>query len=191
MSRPQLWLLAGGNGAGKSTFYRLFLQPRGVAFINADAIAREIAPEAAEAASYEAAIIASRLCRKALASRTSFCFETVFSHPSKIDLLGEARAAGYEVNLVFIYLSDSALHLARVQQRVTEGGHYVPDDKVASRLPRTQANIAAALPLCDTLLVFDNSSADDPFQHVASRSKGRVTGQLAYLPGWLAQVLAP
>ncbi len=59
--RKQLWLLAGGNGAGKSTFYRTALQPRGMALVNADNIARDMAPDSAEEASYAAAQLAEHL----------------------------------------------------------------------------------------------------------------------------------
>lgn len=59
--RKQLWLLVGGNGSGKSTFYRLYLQPRHLPFVNADVIARELFPDAPEAHSYEAARLADEL----------------------------------------------------------------------------------------------------------------------------------
>ncbi|MFN3582101.1 MAG: AAA family ATPase, partial [Pseudomonas sp.] len=78
----QLWVLTGGNGAGKSTFFRLCLEPRGMAFINADQIARDIDPEHPEQASYEAARLAALLRDGLLREGRSFCYETVFSHPS-------------------------------------------------------------------------------------------------------------
>ena len=61
MSRKQLWLLVGGNGAGKSTFFELFLKPRKQPFVNADRIARTLAPEGGEDVSYEAAVVAERM----------------------------------------------------------------------------------------------------------------------------------
>ncbi len=86
-SAKQLWLLAGGNGAGKSTFYRLFLAPRGIKLVNADLIAREINPEHPDKFSYEAAEISGRVMKDLLLNGVSFCYETVFSHESKVDLV--------------------------------------------------------------------------------------------------------
>ncbi len=185
----QLWLLAGGNGAGKSTFYRLYLEPRGLPFVNADLIARELFPEAPEAHSYEAARLAEELRQSLLAQGQSFCFETVFSHPSKLDFLGQAKACGYEVVLVFIHLADAQLNMARVAQRVSEGGHAVPDEKVAGRLPRTQALIRQALPLCDEVWLLDNASAEQPFKQVARLRDGRLISSLPLLPDWVVEML--
>ena len=103
-NQPQLWLLAGGNGAGKSTFYHQFLEPLGIPFVNADIIAKKIFPKSPEERSYDAAKIAEKLRANLLQEARSFCFETVFSHPSKIDFVGHAKALGYEIILVFIHL---------------------------------------------------------------------------------------
>ena len=73
----QLWLLVGGNGAGKSTFYRLVLEPLGLPFVNADRLAKLVYPAAAEEHSYEAALLAEQQRNTLLASGASFCFETV------------------------------------------------------------------------------------------------------------------
>ena len=125
----QLWILVGGNGAGKSTFYKLMLKPRGLPFINADQIAREIFPDDPEGNSYNAAKIAEQMCREQIQAGNSFCFETVFSHPSKVDFLGQARALGYQIILVLIHLQHTDLNKARISQRGSEGGHNVPDKK--------------------------------------------------------------
>jgi len=61
MEKQQLWLLAGGNGAGKSTFYRMYLEPKGMPFVNADLLARQLFPDESEARSYEAAMIAGEI----------------------------------------------------------------------------------------------------------------------------------
>ena len=152
----QLWVLSGGNGAGKSTFYNTQLKPFGLPFINADVIAKELYPEAPETHSYDAAKIAAHMRYKLIAKAESFCFETVFSHPSKIDFAAQAKANGYEVVLVFIHLDNLDLNLARIAQRVEEGGHAVPPEKVESRIPRTLKHIKAAIPLCDKVYVLDN-----------------------------------
>jgi len=187
--RPQVWVLTGGNGAGKSTFYRLVLQPRGIALVNADVIAAAMAPDAPEEQSYAAAERAEALRAELLAEGVSFCFETVFSHPSEIDFVAAAKAAGYEVVLVYVHLRDESLHLARVSTRVGEGGHDVPPAKIISRLPRTRRNVTRAIPLADEVLVFDNSSATDPLLLVAHLEPGAVVTAPAPLPAWARALL--
>ena len=185
----QLWLLAGGNGAGKSTFYRLFLEPRGIKFVNADLIARDMAPDHPEDASYKAARLAERLRADLLNQGLSFCFETVFSHVSKIDFIARAKALGYEVILVYIHLESPELNEARVSQRVSEGGHAVPADKIRSRIPRTMKNIATILPLVDSARLLDNSSRENPFQQVAVVRLGRKRILVDPLPPWADEIL--
>ncbi|MCF6255574.1 MAG: dephospho-CoA kinase [Gammaproteobacteria bacterium] len=107
----QLWLLAGGgNGAGKSTFYRLFLASTGLPFVNADILAKELNAEQPKVVSYKVAKLAGKLCLDLLRTGTSFCFETVFSHPSKIDFLAAAKSAGYEIIFVYIHLQNDQLN---------------------------------------------------------------------------------
>lgn len=187
--RKQLWLLAGANGAGKSTFYRLYLKPRGIPFVNADLIAREMAPGNPEAASYKAAMVAERLRSDLLNRGVSFCFETVFSHVSKIDFIAHAKTLGYEVILVYIHLENPELNEARVNQRVTEGGHNVPPEKIFSRIPRTMKNISTILPLVDSARLLDNSSRKNPFRQVASVQKGRKYVLTDELPAWAEKLL--
>lgn len=185
----QLWLLAGGNGAGKSTFYRCALQSRGIALVNADNIARDISPDSTEQASYAAAQLAQHLRYDLLAQGVSFCFETVFSHPSKIDFMAQAKAAGYEVILVFIHLDNTELNKARVAQRVSEGGHNVPEEKIATRIPRTLIHIKAALPLADEVHLLDNSRSDQPLRRIAFLGTGKVTAYEGSLPAWASELL--
>lgn len=180
----QLWMLVGGNGAGKSTFYQQVLKPLGMPFINADLIAKELYPDNPEANSYQAAKLAEQLRYAQLEEGNSFCFETVFSHPSKIDFVAHAKALGYQVILVVIHVQTVNLNQARVAQRVGEGGHHVPDDKVASRIPRMLENVKATIPLCDQVRVLDNSRIDSPFQPVLTIKMGQRTEHLTPLPEW-------
>jgi len=187
--RKQLWILAGGNGAGKSTFYRTQLAPLGVPFINADVLAKELYPEAPEEHSYDAAKRATDMRFKLLHEGRSFCFETVFSHPSKIDFVAQAKVLGYQVILVFIHLDTVSLNQARVAQRLSEGGHNVPDEKVASRIPRLLQNIKKTLPLCDQVRILNNSRIDSPFQQVAVIRNGQKIQQEISLPDWAKDLL--
>lgn len=189
MTAPQLWLLAGGNGAGKSTFYRLFLEPRGLPFINADLIARDLHPAAPEASSYHASVIAEKIRGDWLEARRSFCFETVFSHPGKIDFVARARALGYQVVFVYIHLETPELNVARVSQRTARGGHAVPEDKIRSRLPRTLRHVTAVMPLVNELRLLDNSYREKPFHEVALVRQGKILNKVQPLPAWAASIL--
>lgn len=189
MARPQLWVLAGGNGAGKSTFYHRYLAPRGLPFVNADELVILIAPEHAAAASYEAARLGDEIRMRLLQRRESFCFETVFSHPSKVDFLAQARALDYEIVMTFIHLDDSGLNQARVAHRVAAGGHSVPAQKIVSRIPRTLENARTAIALCDRVDVLDNSSLDTPYQSVFTCRNGIIQMHVATLPVWAAGLL--
>lgn len=182
-------MLVGGNGAGKSTFYDVYLKPQSILFINADEIAKTLGKENTEQASYRAAKIAERLRDDLLVKGISFCFETVFSHPSKIDFIAEAKAQGYEVILVFIHLDNDELNQARVAQRVSEGGHSVPAEKIISRIPRTLGHVSRAIPLADETYFLDNSLIDDPFRQVAVIKSGILDMKTDVLPGWAEGVL--
>jgi predicted ABC-type ATPase len=188
--KPQLWLLLGGNGVGKTTFYTLYLAPRSVLFVNADRIAREISPANPEMASYAAARAADQMRQDLLRDRISFCFETVFSHPSKIDFVGAAKAAGYEIILVYIHLISDQLNIARVRQRISEGGHAVPPEKIVERIPRTLANVKVAMALADSVELLDNSSHANPYRRVVSMRQGKITTHDSLVPEWAKNLLA-
>lgn len=185
----QLWVLAGGNGAGKSTFYEQFLASTGMPFVNADILAKQLDSEHTEAVSYKAAILVGKLRTKLLHTGSSFCFETVFSHPSKIDFLAEAKSHGYEIILIYIHLQINELNQARVAQRVENGGHNVPSDKIINRIPRTIRHVHEALPLVDIAKFYDNSSHSQPFLSVALLENGLLQKQLEPLPGWAQEIL--
>jgi predicted ABC-type ATPase len=189
-NHKQLWILAGGNGAGKSTFYRTRLASSGLPFVNADILAKQLFPLSPESHSYDAAVVAAEMRAKLLQEGRSFCFETVFSHPSKIDFVAQAKTMGYEIILVFIHLDLVSLNQARVAQRVSEGGHSVPDEKVISRIPRVLKLIKTALPLCNQVHILNNSRADDPFQQIATLRDGCLDIRQNPLPEWATEILA-
>jgi predicted ABC-type ATPase len=180
----QLWVLVGGNGAGKTTFYEQMLRPFNLPFINADNIAKVLFSEDPEGYSYEAAKFAEKMRDDQLLKGTSFCFETVFSHPSKVDFIARAKALGYQIILVVIHVEAVELNLARINERVKEGGHSVPDEKVVSRIPRMLENVKKAIPLCDQVRVLDNSSLENPFLKVLTIKDGARTKRIKPLPTW-------
>jgi predicted ABC-type ATPase len=182
-------VLAGGNGAGKSTFYSQYLAKYSIKFVNADLIAKDIDSENPESISYHAATVAAKIREDLISQGVSFCFETVFSHESKIDFLAQAKANGYKVILVYIHLFDSSLNEARVKQRVSEGGHNVPIEKIYSRIPRTMKHIKTALLIVDEARILDNSSTDDPFQQIIVMKSGNFEVNVDHLPEWARDLL--
>lgn len=182
--------MVGGNGAGKSTFYKHYLESLGLPFVSANTLAQMAYPDAPEAHSYDAARLAEQMRGELLLSGASFCFETVYSHPSKIDFVAHAKALGYEVIMVVVHLQSAELNQARVAERVSEGGHSVPDAKVRDRIPRTLRQIKTSIPLCDRVQVYDNSYEDNPFMPVLSITNGAVTLHLNPLPDWAEELLA-
>lgn len=189
VSRPHIWVLAGANGAGKSTFYRLVLQPRGIRWINAADIARTLWPDTAEDHAYAAGQIAAELRESMIADGLDFATETVFSHESKLALLHDARARGYRVTVVYVHLDNAELHLARVAQRVAEGGHSVPAAKVLARRGRVIRLMREALRVADDAVVLDNSDDRDPFRVVARLARGQVSWVAERLPGEVRNLL--
>ena len=188
-SSKQLWVLAGGNGAGKSTFYNQYLAKYSIKFVNADLIAKDIDSENPETLSYDAATVAAKIREDLISQGASFCFETVFSHESKIDFLAQAKANGYKIILVYIHLFDSCLNEARVKQRVSEGGHNVPIEKIHSRIPRTVKHIKTALLIVDEARILDNSSKDNPFQQIIVMKSGNFEVKIDPLPEWARDLI--
>lgn len=188
-SKKQIWVLAGGNGAGKTTFYRRHLEPRGMRLLNADLIAKQLNKEHPERISYQAAQITEKLRTSLLEDEISFCYETVFSHESKIDFVGTSKGHGYQLVLAYIHLANSELNQARVMQRVAEGGHHVPPGKIVSRIPRTMRHIRVALPLFDYVQLYDNSLRDEPFRNVANIKAGILKIVQDPLPSWASELL--
>jgi predicted ABC-type ATPase len=184
----RLDLVVGPNGAGKSTFVRLTLAavlPRSV-FVNADLIAQQRWLGEAEAHSYEAARIAARTREALMARREPFIAETVFSHPTKLDLLREAGAAGYYTALHVVMVPEE-LAVARVAARVVAGGHGVPEEKIRGRYRRLWPLVADAIVLADTATVYDNARRNGPAV-VADLSHGFPVGNPLW-PDWAPDAL--
>lgn len=182
MSAPVLHVLAGPNGSGKSTFARDVLQPiTHLPFINADEIAAQRWPGAEEQHAYDAAAAAAEAREDALRSDTSFIAETVFSHPSKVELVQQAVTLGYLVEL-HVMLVPEDLAVGRVAYRVEGGGHDVPEDKVRERYRRLWQLVAEAAHVAHRAHFYDNSRAD-AFAPVADLELGRPVGAPSW-PSW-------
>jgi predicted ABC-type ATPase len=184
----RLDLVVGPNGAGKSTFVDFTLAPLlpGSVFVNADEIARQRWPKDPAAHAYQAAEVAAETRAKLIELGTSFIAETVFSHPSKLDLVDTARAAEYTITL-HILLIPEELAVQRVRYRVSASGHHVPEDKIRGRCQRLWPLVATATRRCDHSTVYDNSGLQGP-RIVAQLNDGFVTGSPAW-PSWTPDVL--
>lgn len=184
----RLDLVAGPNGAGKSTFVELTLAPLlpGSVFVNADEIAAQRWPKDPPSHAYEAALIAAQTRARLIEWGRSFIAETVFSHPSKLELIDAAHAAGYTV-VLHVVLIPEELAVARVAYRVRAGGHPVAENKIRGRYHRLWALVAAAIARCDQATVYDNSGLKGP-RIVAQMSGGFTVGSPTW-PGWTPQVL--
>jgi predicted ABC-type ATPase len=141
-------------------------------FINADIIARHHWPNDTEGHAYEAARLAGQAREKAITEGLSFIARTVFSHPSKLDLIVRARDADYLVHL-HVVLVPEELSVVRVRLRAEQGGHGVPEEKIRARYHRLWGLVAQAIGRADEATVYDNGNARHPFRRVAQLERGR------------------
>lgn len=182
-------LVVGPNGAGKSTFVSKTLYralPVGIPFVNADVIAAQRWPDSQQQHAYDAARIAAETRTALIAGGHSFIAETVFSHPSKLDLVTEARAAGFTVFLHVVMVPEE-LSVARVTHRVVAGGHSVPEQKIRERHRRLWPLVADAAVRCDSAVFYDNSSRSGPVI-LAQIAAGAAVGRVQW-PDWADQAL--
>jgi predicted ABC-type ATPase len=179
----RLDLVAGPNGAGKSTFVEFTLAPLlgGSVFVYADEIAKQRWPDDPASHAYEAALIAAQTREKLIELGRSFIAETVFSHPSKLELVDAAKAAGYTVVLHVLIIPEE-LAVARVAYRVAAGGHPVGENKIRERYHRLWVLVAEAIARCDQATVYDNSAIKGP-RIVAQMSAGFIIGSPTW-PDW-------
>lgn len=188
---PTLILLAGPNGAGKSTLYQTRVAPVFAGpFINADVIQRDELGDSSPEASYKAAKIAANRRSDILARGGDLATETVFSHPSKLDLIREARTKGYTVWVMHVGVDSPDLSIARVAHRVGTGGHAVPESKIRERYGRSMPLIREAVRLADMGLVYDNSVAGQSPKLNLTFRQGHLLNMRPNPPAWIRQAYA-
>jgi predicted ABC-type ATPase len=162
MSVPRILIIAGPNGAGKTTFAREFLPNEAgcPVFVNADLIAAGLAPFAPETAAVHAARLMLQEIGRHFAARTSFAFETTLSGRGYLRQIEQWQAAGYRVKLIFLQLASAEEAIARVAQRVRQGGHDIPDAVVRRRFAAGLSNFHRLYaPKVDAWVLYDNAGA--------------------------------
>ncbi len=159
--RPRVAVLAGINGAGKSTAApQLLREPLKIpSFTNADAIARGLNAFDVESVAVKAGKIMLEHLHELAAARRSFAFETTLSGRAYARWFGELARDGYEVHLFYYWLRGPQMAIDRVAERVRSGGHHVPDDTVRRRYARSVRNFLDLYrPVVTTWQVYDNSN---------------------------------
>lgn len=148
---PIVLVFAGPNGSGKSTVTKGFDIVG--EYINADEIKKE-----KNCSDLEAAQFATALREDAVYNMRSFTFETVLSSSRNVELLKKAKNFGYQVEIVYVLTADPQINVSRVAQRVKNGGHDVPMDKIISRYYKSLNNISKIIQIADVMWVVDNST---------------------------------
>lgn len=200
---PRIYVLAGTNGAGKSSIAGAMLLRQRVEYFNPDEAARRIRAanpgisqtQANGAAWHEG----KRLLERAIAERLDFAFETTLGGRTITALLERAAARGFEVRIWYVGLNGPELHIARVRARVAKGGHDIPEPRIRERYDASRLNLIRLLPSLSELWVYDNSKDADPDAGVAPEPRlilhvrhGAVVGprDLALTPEWAKAIVA-
>jgi len=208
---PTIFLLAGCNGAGKSSIGGAARRRAGADWFDPDAAARRIAaanaqrspPPTTEEVNAAAWNEGRRLLERVIALRLDFAFETTLGGRTIAELLHRAADAGIAVRVWFVGLDTVDRHLQRIRRRVARGGHDIPEAKVRERYRRSRENLIRLLPVLDALRVFDNSTEADPATGVAPAPKllldfrrGRIDAPaqlqalLTATPAWAKPIVA-
>ncbi len=165
---PNLYIIAGCNGAGKTTASYTVLPEilNCKEFINADEIARGLSPFQPEKVAITAGRIMLQRIDELINLKVDFAIETTLTTKSYTKMIEVARLNGYNIKLAYLWLNNVDLAIERVNARVKEGGHNIPEDVIRRRYKKGIFNlINIFIVLCDYWLVFDNS--DESFTFVA------------------------
>ena len=193
--QPTIWLIAGANGVGKTTyaFRHIEAVSGSVRFVNLDEIARGLSPMAPDAERAEAARIAlarlDALVRSEDRSR-DFSIETTLAGLTYLRRMREAARLGWRIHLLYFAVRSPEDALARIARRVSEGGHHIPEAEARRRFRRSIDNLPAYMRLCSLWRVFDNNG---PQPKVAAEGREgciAYTGSTGSLPSALQDALS-
>lgn len=173
---PKVYIIAGCNGAGKTTASYTILPEvlNCVEFINADNIAKGLSPFNVEGVVIEAARIMLIRIRELIEQGVDFAFETTLASKSYVSLMKEAREAGYEIHLIFFWLNSVDMAKERVKQRVQKGGHNIPINVIERRYKAGIVNLNELyINFVDNWMLFDNS--DDKHKLIATGGLNQIS----------------
>lgn len=156
---PVCYIIAGPNGAGKTTFAMQYLPKiaRCLDFINADEIARGLSPLNVDAAQLRASKIFLSAIDERISRKENFAFETTLSGKAYLQKITQWKAAGWRVELFYLWLPNAEASAQRVAYRVKQGGHDIPPGAIRRRYPRSIANLFEYAKVCDQVYCYDNS----------------------------------
>ena len=172
-----LWLIAGPNGVGKTTYAMKHLRAvsGSINFVNLDEIARGLSPLEPSVAETDAARIALARARAFIAEHRTFAMETTLSGLAQLRLLQAAKEAGLKTALLYFSVRSPEICVERIARRVAEGGHDVPEPVVRRRFERSHGNLGRYAAACDLWRVYE---ASGPRPRLAL--EGRDLSALAY-----------
>jgi len=201
--KPLLYVLAGVNGAGKSSIGESEFRSQGSPIFNPDTIAqqiRDLHPDISlTLANAHAWQIGKSLLEQAIAGGQDYRFETTLGGRTIAQLLEKAARSGHRLQVWFCGLASADLHIRRVRSRVAHGGHDIPVEKIRERWTRSRENLIRLLPLIDHLRVYDNSSEADPAAGqqpqpvlLLEMQRGQITApaDLSNAPDWAQPIIA-
>lgn len=168
---PKLYIIAGCNGAGKTTAsYTVLPEMLGCReFVNADEIARGLSPFNPSSVAIEAGRLMLQRMDDLLHDGADFAFETTLATRSYVKFIESAHAKGYFVTLLYFWLPSPELAIERVAMRVQQGGHFIPSDVVRRRYWNSLHNLTTLYtPVCDLWAIYDNNVADVEIRKIAS-----------------------
>ena len=192
--KPELIIIAGPNGSGKTSITQKFLHhewAEGTTYINPDQVAKDMFGDWNDSeAVLKAANYCSDLREQCLRDKKGFVFETVLSAQDKIDFVIRAKQAGFFIRIFFISTSNPAINASRIAKRVMEGGHDVPITKIISRYNKSIQNCKTVASIVDRLYVYDNSIDDVDARPLFRLSEGVLAKQYTEdIPDWAQNIL--
>ena len=198
-----IYVLAGVNGAGKSTIGGAAFRAFGADYYNPDEVARKLITSNRGLQQTEANSRAWRaglaMLERAIAGRLDFAFETTLGASTIPRMLAQAAAQGIEVRIWYAGLATAALHIARVRARVARGGHAIPEQAIRRRFEHSRLNLIQLMPVLTALRVYDNSAEADPAagktptpQLLLHMERGRSMNlhDLPHAPDWAKPLIA-
>jgi predicted ABC-type ATPase len=199
---PCIHVLAGTNGAGKSSVGGAMFRESGAEYFNPDEAAQRfhaknpgMTQEEANSAAWHQG---KRLLERAISERLDFAFETTLGGHTIAALLDQALSEKIEVRIWYVGLATPELHIARVRSRVAAGGHDIPQAKIRERYVNSRLHLVDLMTKLTELRVFDNSEEGDPQRRIAPRPRlllhmdhGKIVDScdLTQTPEWAKAIL--